>query len=202
MRVWLIAKRDVWEKLQHDKELLYDPEYLPSPLGSWYEWMRQQMAKRLANYQGHCPWWAWVRWTNEKPMPDLRSWDNELNCFAEEEAAVRLELVLADHEVLCSDFGSWCLALTDEYVAKTQAEQQHWESLAPQQQTHDRLEQSWEAIFDLNETHWDIPWRTYNPLRVQGVFEHLRLQDVTKVTHFRCRHPKRKGLSCSSSLGL
>ena len=200
MRAWVIAKRDVWEKVQRDKELLYDPDYLPLPLRPFYEWMRQQMAKRLPNYQGNYPWWAWVRWTDEKPMPDLRSWDNELNCFAEEEPAVRLELVLPDHEVLRSDFGSWCLALSDEYVAKTQGEQQHWDSLAPLERTRERIEQSWEAIFDLNETHWDLPWRTYNPLRVQGVFEQLRLQDVRKVTHFRCRHPKRRGTSLSSSL--
>ena len=31
-----------------------------------------------------------------KIRPDLRSWDNELNSFPEEEMAVRLELVLTD----------------------------------------------------------------------------------------------------------
>ena len=200
MRLWVIAKSDVWEKLQHDKELFYDPKYLPSPLRPFYEWMRQQMAKRLVNYQGHYPWWAWVHWTAEKPMPDLRSWDNELNTFPVEEPAVRLELVLPDHEVLCSDFGNWCLALTNEYVAKTQGEEEQWKPLAPLQRPQERIEQSWEAIFDLDETHWDVPWRAYNPLRVQGVFELLRLDDVRKVTHFHCRYRKRGGRSFFSSV--
>jgi hypothetical protein len=190
MRIWLIAQLAVWEQLQRDKELLYDPERLPAHRQPFYDWMRQQMATRLAGYQGHYPWWAWVRWTPKKSMPDLRSWDQELNYFPPEEPAVRLELLIPDQEVLCSDFGSWCSVLCNEYVAKTQAEAEQWEQLAPLQHTRERLKHSWEAIFDLDETHWTVEWRSYNPIRIQGVFEHLRLEQVRGVTHFRCRYPK------------
>lgn len=198
MHVWLIAQLAVWERLQREKELLYDPGRLPTHLQPFYEWMRQQMAKRLPCYQGHYPWWAWVRWTGAQPMPDLRSWSNELHYFPPEEPMVRLELLLPDQDVLCSDFGSWCLVLFNEYVAQRQTEREHWESLAPQQRTRERLEHSWEAIFDLDETHWDVEWRRCNPIRVQGVFECLRLKDVRKVTHFRCRYRQRRTKPLSS----
>jgi len=199
MRVWLIAQGALWVRLQRDKELLYDPERLPTHMQPFYDWMRQQMATCLADYQGHYPWWAWVRWTTKKPMPDLRSWDQELNYFPPEEPAVRLELLVPDQEVLCSDFGSWCLVLSNEYVARTQAEAEQWEQLAPLDRTRERLEQSWQAIFDLDETHWNVDWRSCNPIRIQGVFGHLRLEQVREVTLFRCRYPKRKERPFSSS---
>jgi Domain of unknown function (DUF3841) len=199
MRMWLIAKREVWEKLQRDKDLLYDPDYLPAHLQPFYEWMCQQMVKRLPDSQGHYPWWAWVRWTTEKSMPDLRSRDNDLNYFPPEEPVVRLELFVPDQQVLRSDFGSWCSVLFNEYVAKTEAEAEQWEHLAPLHRTKERLEQSWEAIFDLDETHWNLARRNFNPVRIQGVFEHLRLEYVRGITHFRCRYPKKRESSFSSS---
>src|SRR5690242_18674787 len=131
MRLWLIARLEVWEQLQRDKELLYDPARLPPSFQPFYQWMCQQMAKRLPNYQGNYPWWAWIRWVPGKPMPDLRSWDVELNYFPPEESVVRLELLVPDEEVLCSDFESWCSVLHNEYVAQTQAEVEWWQSLAP-----------------------------------------------------------------------
>lgn len=192
MHAWLIAQIALWERLQREKALLYDPERVPAGLHPFYEWMRQQMAKRLPRYQGQYPWWAWVRWTSQKPMPDLRSWSCELYYVPPEEPMVRLELELREQEVLCSDFGSWCLVLFNEYVAQQQRELEQWEALPPLQRTRERLEQSWGAIFDLDQTHWNVERRRYNPVRIQGVFEHLRLQDVRKVTHFHCRYPKRR----------
>jgi hypothetical protein len=199
MRMWLIAQEAVWEQLQRDKELFYDPTRLSGHLQPFYEWMRQQMAKQLPDYQGHYPWWAWVSWAPQKPMPDLRSWDQELNYFPPEAPAVRLELLVPDQEVLCSDFGSWCRVLSHEYIAKTQTEVEQWEHLAPVHRTRERLEYSWQAIFDLDETHWNVEWRSYNPVRIQGVFERLRLEQVRRVTHFRCRYPKRREGSFSLS---
>ena len=197
MQVWMIAPFALWERLQGENELFYDPDCLPAQLQPFYEWMRQQMATRLPNYQGQYPWWAWVRWTPEKRMPDLRSRSCELNYFPPEEPAVRLELLIPDQDVLCSDFGSWCLVLFNEYVAQTQAEVEQWEHLAPLQRKRERLEHSWEAIFDLDETHWNVDQRSSNPVRIQGTFEYLRLEQVRGVTHFRCRYPKRRERSFS-----
>src|SRR5579859_8162380 len=127
MRGWIIAKAELWERLQQEKLLLFDQRRSPGFTSLQptlydkmhqraYDWMRQQMAKRLGDFQGHFPWWAWVQWTRERPKPDLRSWDSELKYFPSEQLAVRLELALPDAEVLCSDYHSWCSVLGNEYV--------------------------------------------------------------------------------------
>jgi hypothetical protein len=163
-----------------------------------YDWMRQQMAKRLISYQGQYPWWAWVQWRKERPKPDLRSWDGELHYFHPDELAVRLELVLPDEEVLCSDFHAWCGILSNGYITRTDAEARQWEQMALVDHKQELIEQSWEAIFDLDESHWD-EYR-YGDRRIQGIFEHLRVEQVKQVTYFRCRYPKGISLPALSDL--
>lgn len=195
----MIAKAELWEQLQQEKHLFFDQHRSPgftSPRPTVYDlmnqraydWMRQQMTKRLSSYQGHYPWWTWVQWRKERPKPDLRSWDCELHYFPPEQLAVRLELVLPDEQVLCSDFHAWCCILFNEYVARTDAEAEPWEQLALVHHKRELIEHSWETIFDLDESHWD-EYR-YGERRIQGCFEELRIEQVKQVTYFRCRYPK------------
>lgn len=184
----MIASADFWQKLQRDGRLFCDPELIYADFQTAYDWMRKQMAKRLPDYQGHYPWWAWVQWEAGRPRPDLRA--RRLHGgFEPGSQCVRLELDVPEREVLCSDFGEWHIVLNDGYNSLNEAESDAWYQLPPEQQTREAQEASWERIFDLEHTGADPEWAGESG-RIQAVFEVLRLADVRRVTHFRARPDK------------
>jgi hypothetical protein len=153
-----------------------------------YDWMREQMAGRLAGYQGHYPWWAWSR-----PKPDLRRWYSR--CYPTGTPCVRLELAIPRERVLLSNESTWIVVLNRWYLALTGTEDEQWEAeLAAQnldplasslpEPWHSRRLASWERIFDLEALAAGGSWSTD---RVQATFERLELADVVEVTEFTTR---------------
>ncbi|MBW3622758.1 MAG: DUF3841 domain-containing protein, partial [Armatimonadetes bacterium] len=70
VRVWTLQDWPVWEALQREGHLYVDPELMSEEMSDCrgcYEWMRDQMHRKLLRYEGHYPWWAYH---GEKP--DLR----------------------------------------------------------------------------------------------------------------------------------
>jgi hypothetical protein len=189
MRLWMIAEAKLWQRLQQEQELLCDASLVDEYFRPAYDWMRAQMAKRLASYAGHYPWWAWAQHEPKRPRPDLRAirW----NWFPMGTRGVRLELAVPEAEVLCSDFDGWHFPLTRAYYALSEAEEEWWEHLPPEKQTRVLLEASWERIFDLACTGADPQW--YGRARaeaIQATFERLRLADVRQVTFFEARQTR------------
>lgn len=186
MRLWMIAERAVWERLQRDGCLRVDPARTEHDFRLAYDWMRRQMALRIPGYRGGYPWWAWIQWDPARARPDLRARENHY--FAPGTPCVRLELELPDAEVLASDFDLWHCVLNNSYLGWSEAEDQWWNCLPAAERSREALERSWERIFALDHPQADPAWLgTVRAERIQGVFEMLRARDVVRVTAFVSR---------------
>jgi len=189
---------DVWEDLQTQGELLVQSEH-PHFSGNShlfmrpaYDWMRQQMALRLPNYQGHYPWWA------HNFCLDLRRW--RWHTSSSSEWFVRIELNIPTQHVLLSSYSAWDCVLSRAYLPAAvewedyeRAIDQWWAELEQAgievqigiktpcvpypEPWESRMKTSWERIFDVEARQSsDI---------IQATFEKLQLADVVKVTKFR-----------------
>lgn len=109
------------------------PEFHPA-----YEWMRQQMAKRLARYGGGWPIWLWVRWAARPRKPDLRASGH----LPRGTLGVCIELLIPSDQLLISDFEFWHFVLGNDYLSLTEAEDTAWEARARRGAVSDSVLQS------------------------------------------------------------
>jgi len=191
--VWLIQPQSVWTRLQEEKRLFVDPdshddiEYWPDT----YDWLREQMRKRVANYQGHYPWHSYYI-----PKPDLRLYRHCLPYTPEPD--VRLEVQLPEDRVLVYHPSAFSYVIMQVAVSKTLAEGEYWDNLRDQYGKYNlpanlqsELEATWERIFDRQLPEYDTApvekseHRLWNPMLWDAAFEELRLEDVRKVTVFQ-----------------
>lgn len=54
MRLWVIARAEVWPALQEQKSLRNDRGRRPE-----YAWLCEEMRLRVPGYAGPSVWWAW-----------------------------------------------------------------------------------------------------------------------------------------------
>ena len=146
--------------------------------------MRQQMRRRLPEYEGHYPWWAYDY------KLDLRSFRHQV--FGGRQ--VLMELALPPERVLFSAYGAWHYVLNPMYLPQSVDEGEYkreartWEEQLKQcgldpyqgrslpEPWYSRMTASWERIFDVDDL------RDTNT--IQACFERLDLSDVVKVTAF------------------
>jgi len=182
--LWTIQPPDVWDRLQREKSLLVDPHHpaFEKDLQPEYDWMRGQMARRITDYQGHYPWWAYDY------RLDLRSFRFLLS----QGPQVRLGLAIPTERVLLSAYGAWHYVLnrwylpysvdSGQYDQETEAweEELRREGISPYgtlpEPWRSRQAASWERIFDTDDL------RDTNT--IQACFERLDLEDVFEVTTF------------------
>lgn len=193
VRLWTIQPVAVWDELRCRQSLYVDLHRMDEShwfedLHWQYDWMREQMARRLPHYEGHYPWWAYLR-----PKPDLRQmmWDIG-PCGAR---YVRLELAIEPCRLLLSNLEAWFNGMWDHgYVAIDHADYDAWamqlrhEGYRPSEWPlpepwHSRRVASWERIFDLELLAGGNAWTDM----VQATFERLELSDVVAVTEFTAR---------------
>jgi hypothetical protein len=179
VRLWTLAEAAVWERLRAAGSLRVDPALISYP--EWlpqYDWLRGQMARRLADYSGGYPWWAWA-W----PKPDLR--ETRHHWGRRGDSLVRLALAVPVADVLCFDFATWSFPLNDHPAWLSEAEAAAWDALPERARTRAAKEATWDRLLDPDAT-FDPAW-VGQLETVQAVFETLRLADVTGVTPFRSR---------------
>jgi hypothetical protein len=231
MKLFTIQSSDVWERLQVEKVMLADPflgdhidRHWPkshnrtvgeSAFYAAYDWMRQQMAKRIEGYQGGWPWWAWHTWAtlDGKPVhcPDLRR--ERFNC-ALGDIQIRIELEVPDEKVLTSCFDGWHCVLNQWFLCHTEEEdsmmEEEWNAILRQtnfaeisamvkggQEPLQILPNQQAKMDDFNrrrkeswEKVFDLDWMRSSPLwkggtSIQACFEELRLDQVVKITKFK-----------------
>lgn len=188
MRVWTIQPLEVLVRLEAEQILRADPAHVPPEFHYAYDWMRDQMQRRIPGYGGHYPWWGW-----HSPHPDLR----QSGHLPRGTQGVRLELVLEPSQVLLSDFDAWHVVLNRGYLALSEDEDEAWyqrfEAAIPNRWTwpppepwHSNILTSWERIFGLETLAASDYWEA-EPRHIQATFEVLRLADVRRHTLFMAR---------------
>lgn len=215
MRLWKICEASLWEKLQSEQVMYYDARLLDDD-DDWYKpaynWMRSQMAKRVPNYQGHYPWWAWHT-VDGKRKADLRC--HMFRHWHSKHPLVRLALNVPDEDVLLSDYDYWHGVLSGackpnehsyyahHHISLSVREERRVEKAFRTMSLEQRrpiVERSWERIFLLNYPKrpkvggWG--WGPAGQSRcIQACFETLRLADVYDVTPFNSWKPRSHALS-------
>ncbi|MGE7920113.1 DUF3841 domain-containing protein [Viridibacillus sp. NPDC093762] len=146
-----------------------------------YDWMVAQMKKRLSHYEGdEYPVWVWKR----------RPGRNESALLPRGTRGVILKLEIPDEDILWSDFESWHLVLNEGPYTTSEKE---WEDHLQNEWSTERVEKSWEMIFDFDKlSNLDPRWNgTFDPEWIQGVTPRITMDQVKKVTRFVAKGPKR-----------
>lgn len=192
MILWTIHKIQFWEKLQEKRILHGDGRRIWHCFREPYRWMIRQMRKRLPNCPPGCnyPLWAWYQFDGvRRKRPDLRSVGHSMK----NTRMVRIEFEIDKHEALLSNLLSWSAVLNNYYCCENEEDMEEFEmeierdgfSDTPRRdlpvQYKERIEKSWERIFDLN---------IGEPIEekvIQATFWELRLDMVRNVKEFNAR---------------
>lgn len=188
VRLWSIQPLYVWERLCREKSLYVDPNHEDFDR-DWieaYDWMREQMARRLPEYHGHYPWWAYDY------KLDLRVQAPQYGPYGTR--YVRMELAVPKDRVLLSAYWAWHFVLNVWYLPQSDGDDYERESNAwdaelerngytdyvalPEPWATRKIE-SWNRIFDVEALRADNT--------IQANFERLNLEDVVRVTEFTAR---------------
>lgn len=168
-RFWSLQTVEAWDEAQKRGYLEGSEEH--AAFLEEYNWMMEQMKKRLVNYNGEYPIWLWIK------KPDMRSTGH----FVSNTMCVRLTIDLGDEDVLVSDFDDWHSVLNDGFCADNEREYDDY-YLGKLKMSK---EESWERIFELNRNR-DPEWHgTRRDL--QGVTGRVELSKVVRVEHFVSR---------------
>lgn len=187
--LWTIQHVSVWKLLQERRVLYRDEvpgaEKRPMP----YLWLENQMKGRLNNYGGHPLWWAYCQ------KPDLR---RHRHVYADGEPYVRLELDASRIPHVWFPSWAWNQVFCQDFLAYSRKEYTLWkkrvraaigkvESWPLPEPWRSELEASWERLFDPKLPHlgWDKRFGWSRNVRLEAVFEVLRLETVKRVTIFK-----------------
>ena len=198
IRLWTVQRPYVWQALQEQGTLLVDPNHpqfadeRAVDMLAAYDWLREQMTRRIPGYTGHYPWWAYEHFL------DLRFYRWHTPPYGQR--LVRLELAVPKEQVLLSAYGAWHCVLNRGYLPKAvvwedyEREWHAWEAEAKEagveieihgnrtpiipypEPWETQLQASWEHIFNVEARR---PNET-----IQATFERLELAQVVKVTEF------------------
>ncbi|NOU98651.1 DUF3841 domain-containing protein [Paenibacillus planticolens] len=168
MRFWTIQTYEAWEEALALGHLIGNPNFIWEDFLEPYQWMMDQMRKRLPNYQGEYPIWLWPK------RPDLR-YSGYIN---KGEKAVLLSVDMKVEDVLLSDFQAWHLVLCNEFLSLTEEEDQLVES----GNLSMSKEESWERIFNYKELSQCEYWKGTEDL--QGVTGGVALSSIKYIQTF------------------
>lgn len=185
MILWTFQPIEIWETLQQDGVYRCDPERLDPDFVRSYDWLAEQMRKRIGPPpEGvQYPVWAWhtQKWKHEKP--DLR---RERWCYGPgNELYACIEIEIPDGQVLLSDFEEWHCVLNDFLVSDNEEEyekQKEFFDSLPEDAQKEYKEKNWERIFNTSAliNDWIIrgEW-------IQATFWELRKEQIRRVRFFR-----------------
>ena len=195
MRLWTIQGIDIYKQLQRD-EVAYctepvcadDKKFLKA-----YDWMAGQMRQRIDEpsiKDIKYPMWAWYQYISAKSNKPSRSYLD-----IEEGISVYMEIEIPDNEVLLSDFNNWHNVLNQWPLTnwkRIEKKTDLLEKKAGRSLTFDdypveiqkEIENSWEAIFDLDRRDKEVG-RTHKRNRsIQATFWMLKPENVISVEFF------------------
>lgn len=147
-----------------------------------YAWIKDSMTSAgiRAPASDLSPWWCWVRREQSHPEPYIEDVEGLLD-------PVVLKLSLPSEQIVLSCFDLWHFVLNKWYVWASELDEQEFdramknaeEGSVAALQLQRRMEESWSAIFELDQTAVDMG--PFEAKSIQGCFWTLRLADVTAV---------------------
>ena len=202
MIVWSNLTADAWGELQQKGFLRATRQNVEADFMLAYIWMADQMERRLGlrPSKGAMPIWVWSQWSGNRRRPDLRASGH----LPKGARGVRVECKVQDDRVLLSDFELWHFVLNYGYLPKSEDEEAAFEkelaaaglSLTggslrnplPHARYRQKIERSWERIFDLTWT--DPEQEIVSPMKdrsIQGTMWELLRDDVVDAKEFTAR---------------
>jgi hypothetical protein len=188
VRVWTIQPAIVWERLREQGVLGVDETELPygGHIPEAYRWLASELCRRLADYPGTLPWWAYCK------KPDLRLFRHHRPPGPE----VRMELEPRSHSMVTFPIWAWDAVYGGDYLSPTREEHAAWTArlaaAVPDEDTWPlpepwsaELEASWQRLFDpaLPAYPWDERRIGMSGSR-EAVLGLLHVEDVRRVTTF------------------
>jgi len=192
MRLWTIQGIEIYEQLVRD-----GVAYCTKP--SWgdeevfmyaYHWMTEQMRKRIGEppIEGiEYPLWAWYQYDSAKKNKPPRNQNN-----VPEGLYVYMEIKIPEKDVVLSDFNSWLAPLN-------QAPLKNWKKIWKKMELQDKIagrsldfmdyplelrkeiEESWEAVFDLDLREKGISRKHRRNRSIQATFWALYPENIVSV---------------------
>ncbi len=198
MTLWTIQSIAAWKILQREQVLFADQRYSEDLFLDAYRWMTKQMKHRIVSKSEimSLPLWAWYQWDGiERRKPDLRSSGH----LPKGQRGVRIEFEQLDKGVLLSDFDLWHYVLNYWYLPQTVADGEAFEAELsdhnlsfykmkpiPVRAYHQRIEDSWNRIFDLDWVDEEIS-EPYAKKQIQATFWKLHFDQIKDVQIFTAR---------------
>lgn len=181
---WTLMERSTWQLLETEGVLTCpisaandDPIFQDA-----YAWMKDSMASAgiLAPEPGLSPWWCWVRSGENHPEPYIEDAEGLHD-------PVALQLSVPAEQIVLSCFDLWHFVLNKCYVWTSELDEQDFDRAMENAeegsdtalQLQRRMQKSWSAIFELDQTAVDMG--PFEAKSIQGCFWTLRLADVTAV---------------------
>lgn len=192
MRLWTIQGIEIYKQIKSNGyAYCSNPSWGDEPCFMYaYRWMAQQMRQRIGEppiKEIEYPIWAWYQYDSSKKRKPPRSTVN-----VPEGLSAYMEIEMPDNDVLLSDFDSWSSVLNqgpiDDWkrIYKTidaleKEEGRYLQYGDYPQNIRDRIEKSWETIFDLNRRD-DIVGKKHKRNRsIQATFWILKKEHIVSV---------------------
>ena len=195
MRLWTIQGIEIYEQMQREgiayctKPIMGDePVFVHA-----YHWMANQMRKRIGEppiQNIEYPLWAWYQYNSAKSNKPPKSVND-----VPEGVSAYMEIEIPDKDVLLSEFSNWHAVLNecplsnwkkiDKKTDKLDKEAGrrltfHEYPIAIQKE----IEDSWEAIFDLERRDKDVGRKHKSNRSIQATFWALKPENIVSVEFF------------------
>ena len=197
MTLWTIQSIAAWKILQREQVLCADQRYSEALFLDAYRWMAKKMEHRIESESENTslPLWAWYQWEGKRRKPDLR-----FSAYLPKgQRGVRIEFEQSDKGVLLSDFELWHYVINYWYLPQTVADGEVFEAELsehnlsffetkplPVRAYHQRIEDSWDRIFDLDWAEEEIA-RPFDKKSIQATFWKLNFDQIRDVQSFTAR---------------
>lgn len=140
-----------------------DPDWIDPGFIRAYDWMKQKMAERLADYSGDYPVWAMPHRPNRRQQ------------FYNTEPRVLVTAIVPMRRVLPSDHSTWHCVLNHQLISATDEEEKRM------LETGTPPEATWEGVLDYN-----LPprseWATFGRrTQIQLCVDRIYLSEIVSV---------------------
>ena len=192
MRLWTIQGIEIYNQLERDG-IAYctKPDWGDEPMFVYgYKWMAGQMRQRIGEppIEGiEYPMWAWYQYESAKKRKPIRSPRD-----VSEGISAYMEIEVPEKDVLLSDFSMWETVLSQWPIDDWKRIYKEIDRLDKEagrtlpyneypQQLRERIEKSWDEIFNLDRRDADVGRRHKRNRCIQATFWALKKEYIISV---------------------